>query len=526
MTIRSASDAAAQYLFLFLFLVGPSFANGQSIDISLPLDRSVYQRNASSNAQVPIAIQFENADARKFSLKVDRISAQTGASPVPVSIETANIPTNGVFQTTRQLSAGWYRLEIKTIRQDNTELETASVKFGVGEVIYTAGQSNIQGIELGTAGSPVLPGEPYDGLSAINQNCFCKRTYPFPVFEKMVRGADDTQRKVGPTANQNLWCYEVIGRQVSDHLGGVPVALFSTASTGTTVGNWSDSANDPNAITHSPWTVNCTTSIPQWGSEGAEGHPYLALRTALNFYGGMFGARVIVWHQGESDNHVGTATSTYQEQLQNVIHRSRQHFDGNLGWAISRVSLFPPASNGAQIIAAQENAKNSTPNTIWGAYYSDQLTYEMGQRQSGNGHFNQEGLKSLGQQIALGYDAINTTPPGGASYQGISTLSPVEARPVPTLSIAKAGSTYTLTVDGTHQSYCWVQDDGPINTCQYTTQSISVSTGKWRCYVTHLDPNPVSGHEKRNVSLTRNVRLPLTDFSPSLSSGQISVGEN
>lgn len=489
--------------------------SAQSIDVSLPLNRSVYQRNAASNAQVPIAIQFKNAESVKFTYKIDRINTQTGSLLTPTVLQTLQIPANGLYQNVVQLDTGWYQLEVSTYRVDNSVTETNTLKFGVGEVIFSAGQSNIQGIELGTAGPPVLPGSPYDGLSVINQNCFCKKTFPFPVFEKMERGANDTQKKIGPTGNQNLWCYEVVGRNVSDSNGGIPVAIFNTASTGTTVGNWSDSANDPNVTTHSPWTQNCNTTVPSWGSEGPEGHPYITLKTALNFYGGMFGARVIVWHQGESDNHVNTPGATYQSQLQNVIARSRQHFNGGLGWAISRASFFGTTTNG-QLISAQENAKNNTANTIWGAYYSDQLTIENGRREA-NSHFNQNGLKAIGEQIALGYDELNTTPPGGAGYQGITTLTPVSAREVPQISVVQAGGNYTLTVEGDYQSYCWVQNDGPVKECQSTSQSIVATSGKWRCYVTHSDPSPAPGHEKRNQSLTRNIQLPLTNFTPALS---------
>lgn len=502
----------------FVFLNSP-VTPAQSVDISLPLDRSVYQRDQSSKAMIPVAVQFTDPNAATFTYKVEKLNVVTGLSPMPEQIGSLSVPANGLFQTTLQISAGWYRLVIQAYSQAGASLESGEVRFGVGEVLYSAGQSNMQGVELGTEGPPALPGNAYDGLSVINQNCFCKRTFPFPVFEKMERGASDTQKKIAPNGNQNLWCYEVAARKISDDNGGIPVAFFNTASTGTTVMNWSESADNPNAVTQSPWTINCNTDIEQWGSEGAEGHPYLSLRTALNFYGGMFGARAVIWHQGESDTHLGTSKETYETGLINVINRSRQHFSGNLAWTISRASYFPPNSS-ASVIQAQEETRNSLSNTSWAAYYSDDFTGANVYRQNDGLHFNQAGLTALGNQIAAGYYAPYAAPPG---YTPLASLTPVTALTAPEIAVSESGGQYTLSVSGSYDSYCWVNDNGPISGCQSTASSVTAGSGKWRCYVTHSDSSPVPGHEKRNISLTRNIQLPLIRFQPTLgmeSSGQ------
>lgn len=506
-----------KYILLLAAFAFPGLhtAYGQFIDISLPLNRSVYQRDLASKAVVPVAVQFKNGLTRKFSYKVEKLNVITGGAPMPETIEILNVPENGLFQANLQVNAGWHKLTIQTYDADNSLLETGEIKFGVGEVVFSAGQSNMQGIGLGAEGSPLLQGNAYDGLSLINQNCFCKKTFPFPVFEKMERGTYDTQKKIAPNGNQNLWCYEVAARKISDENGGIPVIFFNTASTGTSVMNWSESADNRNAVTSSPWTINCNTDVAEWGSEGAEGHPYLTLKTALNFYGGMFGARAVVWHQGESDKVIGTSKDTYRAGLVNVINRSRQHFNSGLAWTISRVSYFPPGASGA-VIQGQEEAKNSLSNTSWGAYYSDDFTGVDVFRQSDDLHFNQEGLVSLGNQIATG----SYTPFGSPSgFTPLTALAPVTALAVPNVNVTESGGAYTLTVDGNYQSYCWVNQNGPINNCQFTTPSIEVSSGKWRCYVTHTDNTPVQGHEQQNISLTRNIELPLTRFQNSLGIG-------
>lgn len=92
---------------------------------------------------------------------------------------------------------------------------------------------------------------------------------------------------------------------------------------------------------HRLFGQNCADGI--WvDSEGPEGHPYRGLKTALNYYGGMLGARSVTWHQGEEDAEIGISQATYAFKLDTLITRSRLDFNGNLGWAISRVSRFGP----------------------------------------------------------------------------------------------------------------------------------------------------------------------------------------
>jgi hypothetical protein len=91
---------------------------------------------------------------------------------------------------------------------------------------------------------------------------------------------------------------------------------------------------------------------------------YTNLKNVLSFYGGMFGVRSVLWHQGEAEtktllniykngsyNNAGTKPSPYNItdysiKLKNIIDNSRLILT-NLKWAISQSSLISEFPSGA-----------------------------------------------------------------------------------------------------------------------------------------------------------------------------------
>ena len=499
-------------IIMSLILYGPFISLtsiAQSIDVSLPLNRAVYQRNTNNQATIPVRLQVNESSATEIRIKFEKINYKTGLTPIPSIIEEHTLAQDGLFDKDYTLTTGWYVLTITTYDHKQNVVSNHTSKVGVGEVFISAGQSNSQGTPLSAEGGPpLLSGLSYDAIQAINQNCFCKKEYPFPIIERMERSAVDGQKKIAPNGNQNIWFYEVLGREIADKTEGTPVLFFNAASTGSSIENWSTSANSSSAITNTPWTVNCSKDVLEWNSDGPEGFPYRALSTSLRYYGGMFGVRSILWHQGETDNYINTTAANYKLQLENVITRSRQHFNANLGWAISRASHFPGFANNSNIVSAQTTVKSAIKNTTWGAYYSDNYIGANMYRQSDNLHLNPEGLKKIGQMFANG-TTDNLEKPNG--FVTPWTLQPIEAARVPTISVENGTD---LVIDGQYTSYCWVRDNGNINNCDYFSTSSNIlpnpKPGKWRCYVTQISPTSDSNQFQRVTTLTGNVTMPLT----------------
>jgi Carbohydrate esterase, sialic acid-specific acetylesterase len=496
-----------------------------TVKISLPLDRTVFQQDKNAkNAPFVLAGQvlgyYPGGGNVAFQIEsLDKMGAYVSTTQSWTAISHN---ATGFFSRTLTLSTGWYKITVQFLNQ------TTSIKVGIGEVIFVAGQSNAQGIDYGSI--PNL-GTDYDCINAVNQNCWCKKTYPFPKFDKMEYTTDFTIRKVAPNGNQTLWAYQALGKRIVDGntTAVTPVMVFNSGSGGTGIDNWSKTAgespnlNGDNVITTNPFGyLNCKYDDPntpvneRWNSEGPEGHPYRGLKTALNYYGGMLGARAVIWHQGESDTKLRAETppspdaANYTGKLQNVIDKTRLHFNANLSWAISRVSRFTANSNVTSITnnnlkADQTTVKNNGgATTTWGAYYSDEID---GADRVDKLHFSATGLSKLAELYATGNFTGNTA--GGTQGGDILTMPTVPASGLaPTVTVTKNGTNINMSVNGTftNTNFFWVKNEAKMSAFITNGQSNNnipnTGTDRWRCYV-----QDATG----NVLISQEVALPIEE---------------
>ena len=488
------------------------------IKLYLPLNRAVYQR-VNNVATFKLAGQLGYLGTTQFvSYKVenlDKFGNVTGTYTDWTNFPLGPIAqSGGLFNKDLTLPTGWYSIQVRQKTKFGNFFSlyfSDNIKVGVGEVLFFAGQSNAQGQRLGIengisrGGTPQL-GTPYDCISAINQPNMCKKTYFFPEFNKLTRDTDDANNnsgmKITPNGVFNVWCYEALAKKLVDKDGTViPVSIFNAAHESTVIDNWKTTAMNSGVSTNNPWTQNCGSG---WGGDAPEGQPYFGLRHSLNYYGGMWGARGVVWHQGESDTFVDKSTNDYTNDLNTVINKTREHYNSGLGWAISRVSRLSSSKKSIDVLNGQVNSKNQLANTEWGAYYSDTI---VGNDRYDGLHFNKDGLVKLADLYATG--TFTGTPSGLGNMGGnLFNLSPVEAQIAPALNatFSNDGNTLTLTVQGNYSSYCWVKGTGKLNECQSNSSSITLPNDRsqpdtdWRCYVKN-------GSGNYTISQTANTPL-------------------
>ena len=549
---------STRFISLYSLLLIASFLSAydgfsQTVKISLPLDRTVFQQSTTvdpsttNRATFQLAGQVKNYYPSSNNPTPEYQIEHLNINGVPISIAQSWTSTDvsysatGFFNKTITLTTGWYRITVRYPGSTNT------IKVGVGEVIFAAGQSNAQGVELGgSKGTVPNLGSDYDCINAVNENGFCKNTYKFPEFTKMQFSGTNRASMIAPNGNETLWCYQALGKNIVDRKSTstvtTPVMFFNAGSGGTGMDNWKASAEFPNQGTPNPLTgsvLNCEYNdpdpikVPQWNRDGPGdgplGHPYLGLRNSLNYYGGMLGIRGILWHQGETETYLKLTGSNdagdYQGKLQYVIQKTKDHFSNNISWAISKVSsinlLVDEGVRNTQ--AAVKTAANDNSRVTWGAYYSDQIEYSdievNSNRLADKTHFNSNGLKKLAQLYDTGTFNGNVgeltnpqdpnsprdaTPTGG----DILSLKPVEFNNRPSLAVNVTRPTtgeITMTVSGVHSGYFWVKNEGKKSDSpsDKRSQSITVNntgTDRWRCYV--LD-------SKGNVAITQEVALPV-----------------
>lgn len=129
---------------ILLFSVS-SFAQ---IDLTMPVNRMVYQRNQQNTATIYVGGSF-SGQLEKIEARLTTLDG-TGNPKSPLEqsawLVLLNNPTKGSFLTPiSNVKGGWYQLEVRAIQNGAQIGNFSTIKVGVGEVFSIAGQSNAQG---------------------------------------------------------------------------------------------------------------------------------------------------------------------------------------------------------------------------------------------------------------------------------------------------------------------------------------------------------------------------------------------
>ncbi len=131
-------------LSVLLFIVG-SLGWGESfaqLDVTYPVNRMVIQRSNANQATVQIAGSYAQVlDAVEARL-VARVAGQ-GTTTNWATLQAS--PANGQFNGTLVGQGGWYRVEVRGLRNGQVVAADSVPRFGIGEVFAIMGHSNAQG---------------------------------------------------------------------------------------------------------------------------------------------------------------------------------------------------------------------------------------------------------------------------------------------------------------------------------------------------------------------------------------------
>ena len=329
------------------------FTTFAQIGVSFPTNRLVFQRNNENFGFVNILGNYTQA-IDKIEAKLTPIIAGQGTA-TDWSLVQEN-PKAGYFAGKIKGQGGWYKLEIRAIK-NNIVLQTINVeKVGIGEVFIALGQSNAQGIpNYGAKGATD------DRVNAIN---FKNNDVldPLPENLNFVQLSDNVN--VAPQGD-GPWCYGELGDRLVKRLN-VPVAFFNEGLLLVSVINWRESAEG------SP-TFNFVLDVGG-RFQLPKGLPYVNLKNTLHYYASLMGVRSLLWIQGETDNSPNRLTaSVYSTNLQRVIDISRNDFDENLTWMVARTSLTYLAPSNPEIIGGQNSVINKAGNNVFAGPFTDNL---------------------------------------------------------------------------------------------------------------------------------------------------------
>ncbi len=318
--------------------------------LTSPGRRSVAQRGADGGATVAVEGSLTGA-AEGAEVRAVPVPGHSGQATAwqPLAVEGTRV------QGTLRVTAGWYRLEARGLR-DGKVVATSQVEpFGVGEVFVTAGQSN-----SANHGSPRLsPAD--DRVSARGPSGW--------------RHADDPQ-PIATGSGGSPW--PPLGDMIAAQ-HDVPVGFVSVGWGGTRVDQW----------------------LPG-------GTLYPRLKDALAGLG-PGGARAVLWHQGESDAAAHTTGGDYAARLRAVVAASRADAGYDVAWGVARAAYLPGGSRDAEAVvrAAQQRVIDDDPLVFAGPN-----TDELGPEYRHDGvHFNEEGLRAHARGWAEAIEVLDLPAP-------------------------------------------------------------------------------------------------------------------
>jgi len=333
---------------LLLVCIVSSTAFSQTIKITSPVFQSVYQRDDKGQREITVTGTF-SAVMDKIEVRAVPVVEGQGV-PMPWQ-ELQDAPKGGVFMGKIKLVGGWYTLEVRGIADGKVVGRDVLARFGIGEVFIIAGQSNAQGLKEYPYGPSaqddrVLYVDNYQNDEEGQYKDLLTDPVP-PTFSKV----SQSMPYMSPRG-QTAWCWGMVGDQLVQSLN-VPVLFINTAWEGTSIENWSYSAQ----------------GIPTQNKYGGffykTGMPYANLRIATRNYANQYGVRAVLWMQGEADALFKTTTTFYRDNLQLLINRLSTETGKRITWVIARTSRTSPQDSKVSFtnpaIVAGQNAVLATP---------------------------------------------------------------------------------------------------------------------------------------------------------------------
>ncbi|MCR9066471.1 MAG: NPCBM/NEW2 domain-containing protein [Cytophagales bacterium] len=341
----------------------------QSDIVTFPAQGSVFQRSSSNTHTFYFAGQLQNSNQMFY--RIDKLNTSnnnwsTVTMDNSISTTWTNQDRKGFYVNAGNLSTGWYRVRIyrkyKVWVFFNKRVYKDAKEFGVGDVYFVAGQSNAAGYigyppntsntdddntdayftpsggisplvrGINSTGLSDVPGEEqqFEDLSGFaSPNGKLNLGIPNKGFDHLVSGSNNTtnRKPIYPNGGAS-WCWPAFGNLFAQN--GIPTLIFNSAIPGASI---------------------ATTNSPSWAP--GQVHRDKLLKT-LRTYGNIFGAKAVLWHQGERDAQLLTQTAfggnstsrsaflnVYQNNVNSLITDSRNmladNSNKNLAWYISRV---------------------------------------------------------------------------------------------------------------------------------------------------------------------------------------------
>lgn len=344
-TLKFFIVGAAMMMGIFL---SPSVVDAAAdMEITVPTERAIYQRDNANAAQINISVEYDGEANIQAQLLQDNeamcdwISLTQGDGTTYTGV-IPNIP-----------GGGWYQLSVKAYdKATGAELASSTVeKVGVGEVFITGGQSN----SCNFGGAKTTAKE--DIVSAFNVNT-----------RKWQHCEDSQPSNSGfNTGNEGGSPWPSMGDALVAKIG-VPVGFVSTG-------------------------------VGSAKIEELRTKHYFAIKDAITYLK-PYGYRAFLLHQGEADT-PGTNRADYLKSLEELIAQTRRDAGYDLNWVVAQVSYAWSNYNDTKKMESMKETQRAACNdyNIFVGPTTDDLQGDYRRRQD-NLHLSELGLIEHGKRWA------------------------------------------------------------------------------------------------------------------------------
>jgi hypothetical protein len=362
-----------------------ALAGNGSLDIHVdsPLDYQVFQRttrngDAGGLGKGILVVVGGILPDTKGTLPVDtleaRLTGKSFASELPGEWQPlAFDPRVSSFRYELVAPAGgWYRLEIRALRQGVPFLTNTVAHVGIGEVFVIAGQSN-------SANYGEQLNQTQTGLGA----AFSGTNWEL---------AADPEPGAGGRKGSFM---PLFGDALVEQFH-IPVGIIAMGIGSTSVLEWLPVGFRFSRLP--PLTRNVVTVAPgQWESSGKIFDSFTARMKQL----GPNGFRAVLWHQGESDANQANPERTlpgalYRNYLEQIISASRKEIGWNAPWFVATATYHSPFDTGSPDIRTAQKAVCDDGFALPGPD-TDTLTGQMREKHGAGIHLSAAGLKAHAQ---------------------------------------------------------------------------------------------------------------------------------
>lgn len=311
-----------------LCCLGTPIAVLAQLKVTFPVNRMVIQRDVNNRARVQIAGSY----SRLLDVVEARAVVRTSGQGTTTAWSTLQVnPTNGQFNGNLDVTAGWYKIQVRGLKGGTLVAVDSVDRFGVGEVFAIIGHSNAQGsscIVDGVNRCPSIEGASDDRVTvvAVDPNTDTFRQYLNTADTQYLPGLNFdrllTHNGSSPFG-EYAWLWGHMGDELVRRLN-VPVLLYNAGFGGTTMqyNYWA------------AYDIPFQHSFVRYDLR----MPYANLRNLMNLYVPTTGIRAVLIQHGENDR--GNPTDSTYKYYGKVIDKMRTEFNKpNLGCIVALSSF-------------------------------------------------------------------------------------------------------------------------------------------------------------------------------------------